>query len=184
MSFAASLRRFAGRVRRDESAVAAVEFALVLPVMLTMLVGGAELANAMTADKKVSQAAATAADLVAQDNEIRNAEMNDIMDALRAIMFPFTDQGLTIRITSVQADAQGRLTVAWSDARGIAPRAAGAAVTLPQTQMVQPGGSVIWAEVTYQFQDEDGMFLTDGVTMEDQFYLRPRRSLTVVRTRS
>jgi hypothetical protein len=38
---------------------------------------------------------------------------------------------------------------------------------------------VIVAEVSYTYTPPVGEFLTGGLTMQDTFYLRPRRSLTV-----
>jgi Flp pilus assembly protein TadG len=53
-------------VARDRSGTAAVEFALVLPGLLTLSIGCYEAANLILADLKLEAAAETAADLVAQ----------------------------------------------------------------------------------------------------------------------
>ena len=50
----------------DTKGVSAVEFALVLPLMLTLYLGGAELAQAISASRKVTLVSRTVADLAAQ----------------------------------------------------------------------------------------------------------------------
>lgn len=180
-AFAGFAARFLRAFSRRQDGVAAVEFALILPVMLTLLLGTVEFSNAMQADRKVGQMASIAADLVAQDTEISNAEMNDIMAGMQAIMFPLPTAAMRVRITSIVADTSGTPRVAWSDARNTAARAANSIVTLPRANMLTPGEGLIYAEVWYTYTSSPGQFLTGGITMDDQFYLRPRRSLTVAR---
>ena len=55
---------------RDRSGTAAVEFALVLPGLLTLCIGSYEAANLILADLKLEAAAETAADLVAQSKQL------------------------------------------------------------------------------------------------------------------
>ena len=171
-----SIRKF----RRSQDGVAAIEFALIIPLMLTSFFGVSEIANYILAARKVSNVASSAADLVAQDTLVTTPEMNDIMGALDVIMHPFNTSNATIRITCVAAHATtGATTVAWSDARHIAPRAVNSAISIPN--IVPKGQSVIMAEVTFRYQTLFGQYLTDGMTVSDTFYLKPRRSTTVER---
>ena len=50
----------------DRDGTAAVEFALLFPIMLTLFIGSYEVENVLLADLKLTAAAQTAADLVAQ----------------------------------------------------------------------------------------------------------------------
>lgn len=172
--------RFIRKFRRSQAGVAAIEFALIIPVMLTTFFGVSEIANYILAARKVSNMASSAADLVAQDTLVTTSEMNDIMGALNVIMRPFDTSNATIRISSVVADQNtGQTTVAWSDARNIAPRSPGSSVTVPN--IVPNGQGVIMAEVTFRYQTFFGQYLTDGMTVSDTFYLKPRRSTKVER---
>ena len=76
----------------------------MIPVMLTIFFGISEIANYILAARKVSNVASSAADLVAQDTLIDDAEMDDIMGALDVILRPFNSGKAKIRITSVVAD--------------------------------------------------------------------------------
>jgi Flp pilus assembly protein TadG len=171
-----SIRKF----RRSQSGVAAIEFALIIPVMLTTFFGVSEIANYILAARKVSNVASSAADLIAQDTLVTTPEMDDIMGALNVIMHPFDTSNATVRITSVIADENtGNTTVHWSDALNTAPRTPGASVTIPN--ILANGQSVIMAEVTFRYQTLFGEYLTDGMTVTDTFYLKPRRSTKVER---
>ena len=57
----AALRRIAA----DRRAVSAVEFALLLPLMLTLFIGGNEVSQAMTIYRKISRTGSTLGDLAA-----------------------------------------------------------------------------------------------------------------------
>lgn len=177
------LLRLATRLRRDQSGLSALEFAIICPVMLTSLLGAVEVSNGMLADRKVTQVTSTIADLTAQDTDISTVEMRDIWAAGASIMFPMGAAPLKMRVSSVVADLNGVTKVAWSCGSNIAARGAGSNLTVP-AGMVQPGGSVIFAEVEYLYTSGIGEFLTNGVTVKDRFYLRPRRVLTVARSES
>jgi Flp pilus assembly protein TadG len=166
--------------KKSEKGVAAIEFALIIPVMLTTFFGVSEIANYILAARKVSNVASSAADLVAQDTTINTGEINDIMNSLNVILRPFNPSSATIRITSVVAHpTTGNTTVDWSDARNIPPRSPGSAVTIPN--IIAPGQSVVMAEVSFRYQTLFGEYLTSGMTVSDTFYLKPRRSTKVER---
>jgi len=168
------------KFKKSETGVAAIEFALLIPVMLTTFFGVSEIANYILAARKVANVASSAADLVAQDTTINTGELNDIMNSLNVVLRPFNPSSATIRITSVVADPNtGNKTVDWSEARNIAPRASGSSVTIPN--IISPGQSVIMAEVSFNYQTLFGEYLTGGMTVNDTFYLKPRRSTKVER---
>lgn len=175
------MRSFIARFRRDQSGLSAVEFAIILPIMLTWLLGSIEFANGYTADRKVTQTTSTLADLAAQDTNLTNAEINDIFAASAAVMNPINTSGMGMRITSVVVDAAGVAKVAWSDARNMSARSVGSTVTLP-TGMAPPNGSVIFTETELNYSSRFGEFLSSGIVIKDKFYLRPRRSLKVTRS--
>ena len=59
-------RAFFGRLTRDDRGVAAVEFALILPLMLTLYLGCAELSQGLIATRKSTNVAIALSDLVAE----------------------------------------------------------------------------------------------------------------------
>ena len=172
--------RFCKRFLKDASGLSAIEFGLILPVMVTSYFGVAEIGSFILADRKATAVAATAADLVSQSTQVSNAGMADIMASLNTIIMPFNANDLTIRITSVTANATGVTTVAWSDAVRTSPRSPGSSITMP-AGLVPANQSVIMSEITFKYTSVVGMFLSNGITVSDQFYSKPRKTLAVQR---
>jgi Flp pilus assembly protein TadG len=178
--FFPKLHAWTKRFGRDASGVSAIEFALILPAMVAMFFGIGELTSYMQAHGRMTKVASTVADLVAQDTSVTDDEMTNIFNCAEAIMQPFDSANGWIRVSSIVANAQGQTTVAWSDGQGISDRATGSSITVPGG-IVPPNSSVIFTEVSYNYTSSFGMFLDQGVTATDQFYARPRRSVSVAR---
>ena len=170
-------RRFAG----DRRGLAAVEFALIVPLMITMYFGALELTDALTVDRRVTLATQTVADLVAQSAVITDDDMSDIFSATAAVMAPFSAANLQMRITSVVADSDNNTKVAWSDGYNMAARNKNSTIALP-AGLTSGGDSVIYAEVKFTYTSLLGKYFTTPFTFTDEAYLRPRRSLQVART--
>lgn len=168
--------------RRDERGISAVEFALILPLMISLYVGAVEFSHALTIDRRVTSVASAAADLVAQSEEVSGTDLRDIFTASSSIMLPYASDPVTLVLSSVEADEDNETTVAWSCGyNGGEAHAEDAEYELPEG-LTQAFSSVIVAEVTYTYTPLVGEHLTGGITMNDTFYLRPRRSMTVEKT--
>lgn len=176
------MMRFINKFRRSESGVSAIEFALIIPVMLFTFFGVAEISRYILAARKVANVASIAADLVAQDKSIDNGEMANIFGAIDVVLRPFNASEAKVRVSSVVADANGQLKIDWSDARHTSPRAPGsnAPSTIP-AGLIGPGQGLIMSEVEFTYTSLFGMYTTGGMTVDDTFYLKPRRSSTVER---
>jgi len=171
------------RAIRCRKGLAAVEFALIAPVLVILFLGVIELCDALTCRQKVTSVASTAADLVAQQSKVTDAEMSDIFDALNSIIFPYTTTTAKIRISSLIDDGNGGATVAWSDAQNMTALTQGTAVTVP-SGLITSGGSVIRAEITYGYTSPTAKLITGTVTMSDTFYAKPRKVAQVSRVSS
>jgi Flp pilus assembly protein TadG len=177
------LRRF----RKEKGGLAAVEFALIAPVMVTLLLGTVELCNALECHQKVTMLASTGADLVAQSTSVSASDMSNIFSAVNAIVYPFATSNAQIVISSIVSDGAGNGTVAWSEAQNTAPLTVNQTMTVPSglmpaTQCAAGACSVILAQVTYSYSSPMGSFILGTVPMSDIFYARPRRSATVAYT--
>ena len=172
---------------KAKSGLAAVEFALIAPVLVTLLLGTVELCNALSCHEKVTMLASTGADLVAQATSVSASDMNDVFSAVNAIVYPFSSSNAKIVISSISSDGNGGGTVAWSKAQNTSALTAGNAVTvpsglMPKDQCAKDACSVILAQVTYDYTSPVGKFFVGTVPMTDTFYARPRRSTSVAYT--
>lgn len=181
--FAQDFRQRLGRLPRDQRGIAAVEFALLLPLMLTLYLGTVEVSQGISADRKVTMTARTVADLVSQTTTINNAGMNDILAASTAVMYPFSTNNLKVTVTAVNIDANGKATVTWSDSYNGTARAVGSTITLPAALVVN-SSSLVWSEVQYIYTPTIGYVITGSLTLKDQLYMSPRLSNSIARTTS
>ena len=141
------------RWRGCRSGVAAVEFALLLPVMVALFFGLVELSDAMTVNRKVAIAANTLSDLAAQSDYLDDSDMVDLFEGVLTIVEPSDGSGIDLRLTSVILDDDGDPVVHWSrDDKGNTPYPAGADFTrLSDDDILSEHGSLIVVEMTYQY---------------------------------
>ena len=76
------------RLRRDTAAVSAVEFAILLPVMLLLLLGTFDIARAIEVKNKTMLLARTVSDFVSQARSVTPEELAKIVQASRTVMYP------------------------------------------------------------------------------------------------
>jgi Flp pilus assembly protein TadG len=77
------------KCRRERRGVAAIEFAMIVPIMLAMFIGAVGLGQAITVDRRVTQVANSTADLVARaQKQISQTEIGDIMKVGGYILEP------------------------------------------------------------------------------------------------
>ena len=93
-----SIERRLRRLIGDERGVSAVEFAMLLPLMLTLYLGAVEVSQGIGADRKVTLTARTIADLVSQVSSIGNADMTNALNASSAVMAPFPISNLKVTV--------------------------------------------------------------------------------------
>lgn len=183
--------------RREERGLAAVEFALILPVMLTMLFGMGELSMALFARSDITQITSTVADLVAQNSTMTSSDFQNVYNAGNTILYPYYKgtggNKPAIRIISVNFNAAsgdpGYIgTVNWictqtgSGTFAAAAPAQNSAYNLRNgsnsgatTPMLSTGGSVIVAEVAYGYSSPTTRTIAGLINMTDKFYTKPRR---------
>ncbi len=166
---------------RARDGLAAVEFALIAPVMIVMFYGGVELTSAADCNARVSRVASTTADLVAQSTAVSSTDTSNIFNAAFAILYPYASASAKIVVSSLVDDGKGGATVAWSDATSNAtPMTKGATVTVPTGLITSgSGGSVILSQITYTFVPSISYFTGGSLTFTQTFYAKPRRSATV-----
>jgi Flp pilus assembly protein TadG len=169
------------RLLRDRRGVAAIEFAMILPLMLTMFLGSIEVTQGITADRKIGLTVRAAADLTSQSTSISNAEMTNILNAATSIMYPFPTGPLRLKVTAVNINGSGQATVAWGDSLNTTKRSTGSSVSIPAALAVA-NTQLIWGEIEYDYNPTFGYVLFATITLSEQNFVRPRQSNTVART--
>jgi len=160
---------------RAKSGLAALEFAIIAPLlMVPLLLGSVDLIDVMGANKRAQNAAASLADVVARDTEVSDAEIAGLWRGLEVLMYPNDPGAMEIRLTSVSIINASTARVIWSEAHGgMSPRQVGSTVSL-DSRMMQVGTSVIMAESVYKYDAPLGFLFQNQVQMTHDAFRRSR----------
>jgi Flp pilus assembly protein TadG len=165
----------AANLLADRRGVAAVEFALLLPLMLLLYLGGVEVSQAVSIDRKLTLTVRTAADVASQSATLTSSDISDILKASAAVMTPYSNSELKLTVSAVDIDSNGKATVGWSRTLNGTARSKGQIVAVPNNLKVA-NTTLIWSEGSYGYQPTIGYVLTGTLTLSDQLYMRPRVS--------
>jgi len=189
VSAAAAVRQLGTRLRRDTRGMAAVEFAMIVPIMFFLLVGAVEFSQALTVDRRVTQAASATADLIARapSQGLTVTQVDNELKIIEQLIEPYELSQLTVRIVSVKATpvngnpAAVNYVVDWSrDNRGGTPYAKDATYAGIPNGLLVAGESVIVAEARYNYTPLIfSVFIESAFDLEEKFYLKPRNASCV-----
>ena len=174
------------RFATDRRGVSAVEFALLLPLMVTLYLGSVEISNGVGIDRKVTLVSRTVADLASQASSIAGTDMTNILDASASVMAPYDASpysvtNLKVTVSQVKIDASAVAKIDWSCTLNGTKRVVGSSVTLPAALNIA-NTYLVWGEVTYAYTPAIGYVVTGTLNLADQIYMRPRLSDNVVLT--
>jgi Flp pilus assembly protein TadG len=186
-------RRFGHALQRmafDRRGISAIEFALILPIIVALMAGSEDFGQALMVDRKISQIAATASDLAAQQATWTTSNLDAIISGTSTIVQPFPNGTLTIVVAAVNVDASLNTTVAWSRAYNTTAWTVGSIppVTLSKA-ILQSGVQMIVAQATYSLKTPFATLLKPVTGLTSYSYRRngidrPRVSNTVTLTGS
>jgi Flp pilus assembly protein TadG len=180
---ATQLSRRLARFLDDRRAVTAVEFAILMPLLLTLYIGSAEVMQGISIKHKVTLTAHAVADLSTQFTAITDSDMSNIFNAASAIIAPYATSGLQATVSEIAIDGQGNATVAWSNSLNGTALTVGQSVTVPSA-LAQPNSYLILGQAQYAYNPTYGIVLTNTLTLSDQIFLLPRQSASIARTAS
>lgn len=181
-------RRFAASTR----GVAAVEFAIIMPVLLLLLLASFDAARAIAVYMKMRAATFTLAAITNQYNNtndpIQSADMQAILGATSVVMSPYPSAPIKVVVSQLSISSKGKVTVSWSDTLNGVKRTKGSTVSIPSS-FTPPNNScgsypcyLILSEVSYTFTPSFGSFVTGPITFSDNLYVTPRSSSCILYT--
>jgi Flp pilus assembly protein TadG len=173
----------------DRRGVAAIEFAMIVPIMLVLFFGTVEFSSGVAADRKVSLMALTLSNLTSRSVSVSDSDLTNFSAASNAVMTPYvppTYNATKGTITELWIDpSTGNARVQWS--KGSVPRGTGTLVTIPSGLIVKdstgnivPNQYLIFSEVSYLYTPAVGYVMAKaGITLSDVAYTRPRQTVCV-----
>nr|WP_225713501.1 TadE/TadG family type IV pilus assembly protein [Bradyrhizobium semiaridum] len=179
--------------KSDRRGLAAVEFAMILPVMLVLFFGTVEFSSGIAVDRKVTLMARTLSDLASQSQSVADSDLTSFFSASIGIMMPYDATPTKAQLSEVFVDATKVAKVKWSKAATIASgsttatlttstRASGQDVTsvIPSALLI-PNTFLIFSEVSYTYKPAVGYVMgKTGINLSDVAYTRPRQSQCVI----
>lgn len=168
-----------GRWIVDQRGVSALEFALIMPIIVVLVFGMANVSQALMAQRRVNHIASSMGDLTSQSQTMADQDFNDIFSVAGFMMKPLDATNLTIRITSVIVDVKNIPRVDWSvvgPTLGTGLAHGTQVTTLPVGLISTTGDSVIMAETNYTFAAPVKALMPNGINFKEVYYFRPRKS--------
>lgn len=172
------MRRGFRLFRRNEDGAAAIEFAFVAPILITLHLGTVELVQAWEAQRRAAHIASALADLTAQNRIVTAADLDDIMRAGPILIAPSPSSGLGLRITSLVADSSGRVSPDWTVSSNYT---SGGSASVP-AGFLAANQSVIVADVSYRYNSLFALILPRSLVIQRRAYATPRLSNQVTKS--
>jgi len=167
-------RRSALDLSGDCRGLAAIEFAMVVPLMLVLFFGVVEFSSGIAVNRKVTLMARTLSDLTSQNTSVTATQLNNIFNASTGIMTPYSTTPVNARIVELYIDAGLAVHQIWTATSGAAPPTGTVAVP---TALKVPKSYLIYSEVSYNYVPAVGFVMTKtGINLSDFTYTRPRQS--------
>lgn len=179
----ASLRLIGARLRRDINGMAAIEFALLFPLIIMIFFGTIGVSDGVAVDRKVTTLTRTLSDLISQAAQITPVDLTNAYMIGGVIMTPYSSTPIKAKITQIYIDSQTSLPkVNWVSAYNDTPHTCSELIAVPAGLRI-PGTYLIMSEVTYAFKPAAGIsgatFQTPTFHLSDQTFTRPRQSAAV-----
>jgi Flp pilus assembly protein TadG len=145
----------------DIGGFAAVEFAMVVPVMIIMLLGSVEVSDALTVDQRVNIIASSISDVVARTADITPNDLKDITHFGELLIGKYSPSELKTEIISLLPDpVTGAMKVDWSyNTSGSVPYPNGSTYPGNWDGMTSDNNSLIVVNTTFNYNSPIGQYI-------------------------
>ena len=167
-----SLRHRLTRVRRG---ITSLEFALLAPVLMTMLIGTYETTQLVRAYMTLGVATQAMADLLSHGDPDTSAQVTDACNGARLVMAPFTAANFSASIVALKNTA-GTVGLNWSNASCGTPTVmtSAAAITLGTPLVPNAADEVFIVQSNYSYNARTSLVLNATFALGYQAFARPR----------
>ena len=157
------------RFVRDRRGASAVEFALLAPVLITLLLGAVTVFDLFRTLQNVEKATFTVGDMMSRKTEMSSSDVNAMLTLMRQMVSSANDGGL--RVSSISRRS-GNLVTDWSRSAGQAvPTTPVSTTDLP---LIAEGDSVLLTETFVPHNAFVASFGLDALTFRGKVAHRPR----------
>ena len=168
----------------DERGVAAIEAALVFPLMLILMLGVYDIGNAVLVNQKTVRASQVTADLITRDANVDATMIDEAVMAGELALYPSNNiDSYGVDIVSIRFDDSANPQIEWRETRNMAPNDNVLARVVP---LADAGRGVVVVTVEYQYRPvftgfHMGDFDIGLMPMQEVAFARGRKSPVVGR---
>lgn len=163
---------------RSEDGMAAVEAALVFPVLLAVLLGTYDLGNAILANQKTIRASQVTADLIARNSMVDSVMIEDSIEAGELALEPFSTSSYGVDIVSISFDDNGDASIDWRETRNMTPLDD---ILSRVEALSDAGDGVLVVASAYDFEPIFAGFVVDTIEMQEIAFARGRKGARIER---
>ncbi len=150
-----------------------VEFAVALPVLLTLYSGAYTLSDMVACQHKVTQATRQLTDLVARSTALAPVDVSGVLAASAQVLAPYAGAKAAITVSEVQLGTDGTAHVVWSQSLNGTPLDAGSAVPLPAGTPSRCA-VLILGQVRYAYTPTISLGQAQPLVLSDSLAMSPR----------
>ena len=165
------------RWKREEDGTALTETVILMPVMISLLMGCFDLGQGILMSQKTIGASQIIGDLIARDRNVTFANLQDMITAGEMAFEPYSTATFGYDIVSVEFDDEGDPEILWRVTNNMLPDDNAVAST---EGLGAAGEGVIVVTSVYSYTPYFSNFIVDEINMREIAFLRGRRSPTVV----
>lgn len=177
-----ALKSIGQKIRDNEEGVAAIEFALIAPLLIGLYYGLAETTKAIAVDRSVSHATSVVGDLATQTSNITRSDLEDILSATLQIIDDQSSSKVTISLESygvgvgVGPSPNLRVPVGSAVMNPGAAKLPSFDVSTVNPRLLNTTSGIIVSRVAYNYSPLKLRYLKTDFVLSDTFVLKPRKS--------
>lgn len=181
-----AMTRAVTRLRRDKSGIAAVEFAMIFPLMLMMFFGMIDVSTGFAVDRKVTMIAQTLSDLASRYTAVQETDVSNFFIIGDAMVTPYDKTILLSTVSQIYLDPSTKTAkVVWS--RGDSKLTKGTVVTVPSGLIAMDSSGnwsanqyLILGQASYLYKPTIGWVVPQaGINLMESSFTRPRQGTCV-----
>lgn len=163
---------------RSPDATAAVDAALIFPILLTLLLGTFDIGNGILANQKAIRSSQITADLITRTRSVDSTAIDEAVEAGSLAFAPLDDSSFGVDIVSISFDDEANPQIVWRETRNMAPLAD---VLDRVADLAEANNGVVVVAAQYNFEPVFAGFIVDDIAMQEIAFARGRKSAVVTR---
>ena len=167
------IKKILSRWKAGRDGVAAIEAAMIFPLMLAIFLSVFDAGNALLANQKAVRASQVVADLITRKNIVSTDDVDEAVRAGRLAMEPLDSSSFGVDIVSIRFDGDANTSIVWRETVNMS--SVPDAITAVSALADEDEG-VVMVSVEYVYTPLFASFISGSFTMREVAFSRGRRT--------